>query len=192
MRKYLTIFITSVVVGIIATSALAGPIKVWSGSEYITAADLNANFTHIHGTMVGGHGARLVDADVNANAAIAHSKLATPGVIAKSIFTIGSGTTGCSAGTCTLTGTAGVVPTVTFNTTGNYTITLPAARTDANWFLTATPRYCGAATAGCYCSVQSGVSTTTATIQCFSVTSVGPVINAVNAVVGVAIWDDNN
>jgi hypothetical protein len=61
---------------LIALAALAGPIKTWSAGEVIVASDLNANFQHIHNLMVGGHGGRLVNADVAANANIAVSKLA--------------------------------------------------------------------------------------------------------------------
>lgn len=66
------IFTLSLVTGM----AFAGSIKSWSNGQTLTAADLNANFNHIHGLMVGGHGARLVDADVSGSAAIASSKLA--------------------------------------------------------------------------------------------------------------------
>lgn len=42
----------------------SGAIKTWQSGETIATSDLNANFSHIHNKMVGGHGARLVNADV--------------------------------------------------------------------------------------------------------------------------------
>ena len=45
-------------------TAEASSIKVWTFNEVLKASDLNNNFAHIHNTMVGGHGARLVAADV--------------------------------------------------------------------------------------------------------------------------------
>lgn len=179
-----------VILGLMSTLAVASAIKVWSPGDVLSTTDLNANFSHIHSLMVGGHGARLVDADVSASAAIAHSKMATPGVIAKGAFIVGSGTTPCTAGTCTLSMSSGVTPTVVWNSTGNYTMTI-SARADAFWGLTVTPLYCGAASAGCWCNVQTGTSTTNATIQCFSATTV-PAIAAVNAVFTAVIWDNNN
>ena len=44
--------------------AQASSIKVWTTNEVLKASDLNTNFAHIHNTMVGGHGARLVASDV--------------------------------------------------------------------------------------------------------------------------------
>ncbi len=176
---------------LIAVVALAGPIKVWSAGEVITANDLNANFQHIHNVMVGGHGARLMNVDVNASAGIAHSKLATPGLIAKSVFQVGTGTTACAAGTCTLNAVSGVTPVVTFNSTGNYTVTI-AARTNANYVPLITPQYCGATSGGCSCTIQTGMSTTAFTVICSALTTAGPVIALANTVFGVAIFDDNN
>src|SRR5687767_8565450 len=45
-----------------------GAIKSWSTGETIGNAEMNANFTHIHTNMVGGHGGRLTDIDVSASA----------------------------------------------------------------------------------------------------------------------------
>jgi hypothetical protein len=69
--------------------AHGGAIKSWSTGEILKATDLNANFNDIHNAMVGGHGARLVDADVSSGAAISHSKLATPALVAKAKGLVG-------------------------------------------------------------------------------------------------------
>lgn len=164
--------------------ALSATIRTFTVGDVIQPSDLNANFTHIHNTMVGGHGGRLVDADVNSAAAIAHSKMATPGVLPKSTFIIGSGITPCSAGTCTVTGTAGITPSsVVYNSAGNYTVTIPA-RANAVYSVQLTSQYCASA---CTCSLQTGVSTTAFTVQCYNMSAA-----ATNAVVGVTIMDDTN
>lgn len=109
----------------IATVALAGPIKVWVAGETITASDINANFAHIHNLMVGSHGARLVNADVSASAAIAHSKLATPALLPKAI---GARVLPCDGGTCTWNVNSGFTSTFVRTFAGQYTLTLVAAR----------------------------------------------------------------
>lgn len=119
---------------LLAGLAGAGSIKVWSAGEYITSTDINANFAHIHNQMVGGHGARLINADVSASAAISHAKLATPALVPKIWVTTDScagATDGGSGGTCTLLDSSGVT-SVTAGTTGNYTVTFPA-RGSANY-----------------------------------------------------------
>lgn len=180
-----------VILGLMSTLAVASAIKVWSPGDVLSTTDLNANFSHIHSLMVGGHGARLVDADVSGSAALSHSKLATPGVVAKSVIIVGAGTsTPCTAGTCSLAMSAGSVPTVTWVATGRYSLVY-SARSDAYWGLTVTPLYCGAAAAGCWCNVQTGVSTTSATVECFSAT-LTPTIAGVNAVFTAVLWDNNN
>lgn len=69
--------IVLVTVAIVSTLAFAGAIKTWNNGDTLSAADITANFQHIHNSMVGGHGARLVDADVSATANISASKLGT-------------------------------------------------------------------------------------------------------------------
>jgi hypothetical protein len=119
---------------LLAAVAGAGSIKVWSTGEYITSTDINANFAHIHNQMVGGHGARLVNADVSSAAALSHAKLATPALVPKSwvvIATCAGATDGGSGGTCTLADSSNIT-SVTAGTTGNYTVTFPA-RGSANY-----------------------------------------------------------
>lgn len=110
---------------LIAMVAMAGPIKTWSSGEVITASDLNANFQHIHNLMVGGHGARLVNADVNASAAIAHSKLATPTLIPKAV---GGVILPCDGGTCTFAVSQGFASTFTRGSVGQYAVTFSVTR----------------------------------------------------------------
>ena len=64
-----------VVAALLSFVAFANPIKTWLAGDVITAADLNSALGHIHNTMVGAHGPRLVNADVSASAAISLSKI---------------------------------------------------------------------------------------------------------------------
>lgn len=114
---------------LLAAVAGAGSIKVWSTGEYITSTDINANFAHIHNQMVGGHGARLVNADVSSAAAISHAKMATPSVLPKAwaINDTCLGTTdgGTTPQLCTLLDSSGITK-VEANFAGFYTVTFPA------------------------------------------------------------------
>lgn len=101
----------------VAAFAIAGPIKVWGPGETLTSTDLNANFQHIHNLMVGGHGPRLVNADVSANAGISHSKLATPALLPK-MWTI---VANCTVTPCTMSEGSGV-SSVSRTTTGTYVV----------------------------------------------------------------------
>ncbi len=87
--------------------ALAGVIKVWASGDRLTSADLNANFAYIINHMVGGQGAKLVDADVSSTAAIAHSKLQYPKLLPKLWATVSACNCAAAADTvtCTYTGT---------------------------------------------------------------------------------------
>lgn len=80
-------------------SASAGAIKTWASGETLTSSDLNAAFQHIHSLMVGGHGGRLVDADVSSSANIANTKLASGKQFSKAFVAI---PTSCTANPCTM------------------------------------------------------------------------------------------
>lgn len=73
MKKLLPAVAVALVLSFVAWG---NPIRTWLPGDIITAADLNSALGHIHSTMVGGHGARLVNGDVAATANIAVSKLA--------------------------------------------------------------------------------------------------------------------
>lgn len=97
----------------------SGAIKSWQAGETVTGADLNAALAHIHSKMVGGHGARLVNADIVVGT-IGSDKLASYRYIPRAYATIA---TGC-AGACTISegngiasaAVAGSTMTVTINT----------------------------------------------------------------------------
>lgn len=129
-------FVAALVLMLGIPVAYAGAIKVWSSYETLTASDLNANFAHIHNTMVGGHGARLVNADVSPSAAIASSKLAAGAGIPRAWATMG---TVCTSGACTLEDSFGVTQ-VTHTATGKYQVALSRNGPDNYHAMFATPR----------------------------------------------------
>lgn len=161
-----------------AAAAGAGSLYSWSSGETLSASQLNTNFSHIHNNMVGGHGARLVDADVSASAAISRSKLQNYQGLPTGFAKVGSGTTACSTGTCTL-GDSHNVTSVTFNSTGNYTVTIPTMG-DSEFGAVAAAHaqnlHCGAAPA----------SATTATVICTDLAN-----TLANAVFTVTFFDNN-
>lgn len=123
---------------LVAGVAFGGAIKTWATGEVLRAADLNSNFAHIHNTMVGGHGARLVDSDVSASAAISHSKLATPMLVPRAMGTVETaGGNSCTASPCAVIESTGIT-SVTRSGAGVYSVTIPA-RADADFVVLITP-----------------------------------------------------
>lgn len=137
----------------------SGAIKTWDTTSKVTASDLNGNFQHIHNNMVGGHGARLLDADVSATAAIASSKLAGYRYIPVVWSTvIGS----CTATPCTVAATVGVTG-ITRTSAGIYTVTFSPARLNTNFAVLVTPVTCNAG--NCSCTAVP-LSTSTHSVVC--------------------------
>lgn len=182
MKRWIPV---SAAIVLAATIAVGGSIKVWSNGDWVLASDLNANFQHIHDTMVGGHGARLMNSDVSASAAITHSKLATPGLVPKAAFTIGSGSTACGTSTtCTTVGDSGLGKTVTSTgTAGTYVVTWSVARGNANYTVLVTTLY---AASPVVCTLAGGTATVGFTVACFASTTG----TATAAVVSVVMLDD--
>jgi hypothetical protein len=128
MKKFIQFVVgVTMLLLIVNVPAVASAIKTWGASENVTATYLNSNFAHIHNTMVGGHGARLVNGDVSASAAIAHSKMATPLLLPKILAHVGNAT--CSASPCTLLINSGLT-SITRSSAGVYLVNLSAARPD--------------------------------------------------------------
>lgn len=126
-----------------------GAIKSWSSGETLHSSDLNSNFSHIHNTMVGGHGARLVDADVSPTASIALSKLAIGAQIfpkAWAQFTVDActGANNCSEN-ITTTGAASGVSVITHTALGTYIVTWTTPRADVYYGVWVTPANAGTA-----------------------------------------------
>ncbi len=148
---------------LVATVATAGAIKVWSTNETLRSADLNSNFSHIHSLMVGGHGARLVNADVAANAAISISKINVTAIAYPRAWgLLPTSNSNCNVGsyssTCTPIYGTGVTSIVN-SALGQFDVTLNYTPTDVNFAVFVTPSVTGAAL-GRSCTV-TGMATTT-------------------------------
>ncbi len=154
---------------ILSAVAVGGTIKTWVNGDTLIAPDLNAVFQHIHNNMVGGHGARLMNSDVNASAAIAHSKLATPALIPKAW---GLNDTNCGVPVCNnpLTVSSGIA-SVSHTATGTWIITWSTARVDALYVVFATAREINTS------CITRDLTTTTATVVCYTA-STGVATNA--------------
>lgn len=144
----------------VAGVAAASSIKVWYAGETLTTTDLNANFAHIHSTMVGGHGPKLIDADVSSSAAISHTKLATPTLVLKQW-----GRVLVAGATCSITGLGvptGSTASCAYGSAGVYTLTIPSTGSISGAALIVTSN---STTSDVMCH---GVltSTTSATIYC--------------------------
>lgn len=155
MKRTLQIAIVSILIATLP--ALAGAIKVWASGDTLTSADLNANFSHIHNSMVGGHGARLVDADVSNTANIATAKLAAYRFIPRAW---GSVQSGCSGATCTINESGGITSVVA--SANQMNVTLNYTATDALYAVIVSSN---STTAGVSCQ-GFPVSTTVFRIQC--------------------------
>lgn len=110
------VLLANLAIGSSLYSLTTGPLK---------ASYLNYNFDHLHNSMVGGHGGRLVNADVNTDAGISHHKLKDPQLVPKAWVSIDSCTTTASA-SCTIADNSGVT-SVTADSSGNngiYLVTL--------------------------------------------------------------------
>lgn len=143
--KYLAMFLFGLLVA--GAPAIAGTIKTWASNSVVTAADLNANFQHIHGLMVGGHGARLVDADVAANAAIQASKI-TGFTAPKAYGSMGAVCDSSTTTTCTSVEGTRVTSVTATSVAGTLSVTLNYTPVNANFgvlaFSTSAVVFCSA------------------------------------------------
>lgn len=123
-----------VVLALLAVPVIAGTIHTWQNGEALTAADLNAVFQHIHNTMVGGHGARLVNADVNASAAISQSKLADYRNFPRAWATVlPSNAVACGVPLSACTFAGNHVTSITGSGNGRFTVLLDYTPTDPTY-----------------------------------------------------------
>ena len=172
-----------------AAVALAGPIKVWSGGEVLTAGDINANFSHIHNLMVGGHGARLVNADVSPTAAIALSKLATPVLLPKAAAQLANN---CNAvGACTTDYNQGFSAVAALTTTGSYRFTFTNLRPNVGYSVYISTHI--PASANLQLCYVTAVTTSAFDVQCLfsaSLTSMSTMANTAQRI-GVVVYDND-
>lgn len=112
--------------------AQASSIKVWTFNEVLKATDLNNNFAHIHNTMVGGHGARLVAGDVATSLTVlfpdAWAMVGTPGGTACD----GAAAAGTACATIEQTGVTQVSAN---NSVGQYRVNLSYSPANASFIV---------------------------------------------------------
>jgi hypothetical protein len=164
--------------------AFAGALKVWIAGDNLNVNDLNANFAHIHQTMVGGHGARLVNADVSSTAGISHSKLERPQLIPKMwVLVHGAGVySACGASPCNFGIYGGAIfpSSITRSGAGVYTVNIPA-RPNNVYAVTVSP---SSGAAQCFANTHN---TASFIVNC--ATAAGA---AADASFSVVMFDDNN
>lgn len=184
MKNWLKWLVPSLLIGALV---YAGTIKTWSNGEVLTASQLNANFQHIHNLMVGGHGARLVDADVSAAAAISTSKLAAYRLMPRTWVTMSFANAACgtAAGACTETSPTGT--TIVGNAVGLYTVTLGYTAADTTYGVVITPVSNGGAV-NSTCIVGNVPTTTTFLVYCEN--DANPPVAADTGFTAV-VYDDN-
>jgi hypothetical protein len=172
-------FLISILVALVVTGiANAGAIKTWT-TETLRYSDLNTTFQHIHDNLRGGTHTLIVNADLSASAAVAHSKLATPALLPKAFGTVAPD---CSASPCTLTINSGFT-SITRTGAGEYTGTLSSARANTTYTATVTP-FDTAGLRGC--RMTSVTSTTVFTFSCYDAAA------AVDTGFTVLVWDNDN
>lgn len=167
MRKFKEWIVVCIAAVLMVGTSFAGTIKTWANGDVLTVTDLNANFQHIHNLMVGGHGARLVNADVSASAAISTSKLAAYRNIPRTWVTVTYANRACGSGASACTETSPSGSSVTGNAAGSYLVTLGYTATDSTYGVTVTAMDTGGSVLSPYC-VTLGYSTTAFTLDCYS------------------------
>lgn len=140
----------------IAVTGWAGIIKTWVAGDTVSITDLNANFQHIHNSMVGGHGARLKDADVSSTANISYSKIQNGRGIARAFARVAST---CSSSPCTIDSQLNIT-SITRSGTGVYVATLNYTATNTSFAAIAQSELSTG-----FCEAVP-TSTTTVTINC--------------------------
>ncbi len=140
--------------------AIAGAIHSFSSPETLTAANLNDNFTHIHNALRGGTHTLITNPDVAANAAIAHSKLATPALVPKAFAGISAD---CTSNPCNMYVNQGMTTAIR-GSGGSYTVSF-SARTDDSYAAYITARSSVAA----YCR-NNGQTSSTVKVGCYDAT----------------------
>ena len=184
MKKAFGIVVLTLLV-VAVPSAIAGAIKVWSTGETLSPTDLNANFAHLHAAVGHAHGAVITNADIKSSAAIAHSKMATPGLLPKAWASIG-GTVACASSPCTITRQwpASYFSSVTRSATGLYVVNITSSRPNTSYLVMLTPI---SNVFGVRCAVND-LGATSFYVYCFGDT--GAVAN--DAAFNIVLFDDDN
>lgn len=140
-----------------------GTLKVWSTSETIRAADLNANFTAVNNSAT----ELVTNAKVSSVAAIARSKLVNGINIPKAFGVV---KTLCTSGTCTLAASQGTT-SVTRTSMGVYAVNLNYTAADAGYGALVTGGTDGTPLVVCNCNaILASFLTTSFGIKCMDTT----------------------
>lgn len=120
MKKYIVPILAGMVGGLLTlTPTAVAALKVWTSEERVLYTDLNANFAEVANN-------NLSNSNIATNAAIAHTKMATPALLPKASATL---TTVCdgaaAAGTaCTVNENSQVTAVKSNATAGQYRVDL--------------------------------------------------------------------
>lgn len=186
MRKTIAAAVLAFLVATIG-AALADSIRSFASGEAISANGLNSNFAHIHNTMVGGHGARLVNADVSASAAIAHTKLATPALVPKAWAITQDA---CSASPCTVAASAGFISGINFSSTGVYYVLFSSARPNLYYSAVVSPV---AVSNPAICNTDPFVDAGTVVVKCYTATTgAASTVALTNSQFSIVVLDNDN
>lgn len=171
---------------LVGTLASASAIKVWAAGDQVQVSDLNSNFQHMHNSMVGGHGGRLLNADVNSSANIAYTKLQNGRGIARAYVGIVSCT---GAGACSMTNSSSMNVTGVSRsaTAGDYTVTLNYTASDTAFATVVNAGYRTSIGANILCQSAS-LSTTTISVKCLDYTGAPA---AADSAFSLVVYDDN-
>lgn len=137
--------------------SFATSLKVWTSGETIRSSDLNSNFAALNA-----YTGLITNARIDPAAAISHTKLATPALLPKAFVQVG---TTCGSSPCTITESSGV-SSVTWTSTGYYTVNLSVGLKNANFAAFAFPRL-SSATAKVFCQID-GQDLSFFIVKCFN------------------------
>lgn len=136
MKRHLAMISAAMLIA--AGLAWAGGIKTWSAGERVSAADLNANFSHIHNSLRGAGHTLITNADISSGAAIGASKIAFNDLLPRGYAFLTTFCTGENAvGTaCTSISSGRLASSIkSHGSVGNYDVHITPNPTNANFIL---------------------------------------------------------
>lgn len=137
---------------VLSTLAWGGAVYRFRDGTHLAASHVNYNLKHLHDSMVGEHGPRLVDGDVSADAGIAFSKLAIPALVPVAWGYFGTCITTADGTDCSNQNDQGLnfaeARVGAAGADGLYTVWLDSSRTDTNYAVIVTPT--GGSYSTCY------------------------------------------
>lgn len=148
MNKFVPAVVAGMIGALVISEGTAWALKVWTPPERVTIAQLNSNFAEVANTG-------LRNDNLASNAAIAHTKLATPALVPKAWAVLSANCTGsATAGTaCTVGDSSNVLSVTTNGATGEFRVNLGFSPQNANFLVlpsvkTATTAQCAVIATG--------------------------------------------